>query len=271
MIPYVKKIIKVFFILIFISTISCASYCQFVKIANRVIVAGYVFDDKTSEPLPYVNVYVKKTRIGTITDNDGYFLLSAHIKDTLTFSSLGYDNKYVVLNDTVSDNEKPLIVFMDTKIFELKSVDVIALRRYKQFEYELTNMQLPDDDYTYAQNNFPFRPKDIDYYSRAGASGFGMVFHPISALYNMFSKEGKESQKLYELQQQDFLNKSIDDKLNIPLVMKITGLNHIETNTFIQWCNLSPEFILKMSEYELISYISYRYQEYLLYNKKILR
>ncbi len=240
---------------------------QFVRIADRVIVAGYVFEESTGEPLPYVNVYVKKSRIGTITDTSGYFLLSASINDTIIFSSLGYDKKYVILTDSATDNNKPLVVFMDSKIYELKSVEVIALRKYKQLEYEITNMRLPDDDYIYAANNFPFRPADIDYYTRSSTpmSGIGIIFSPITALYDMFSKEGKEKQKLAELQEKDYLNTLIDEKISTALVMKITGLDQEETNMFINWCNFSPDFIMKLTEYDFISVIAYKYKQYKIY------
>jgi len=252
-------------IIIFISAMLMLSEwasAQFIKIADRVIVAGYVFEESNGEPLPYVNVYVKKSRSGTITDTTGYFLLSANINDTIIFSSLGYDKKYVVLTDSAADNTKPLIVFMDTKVYEIKSVEIIALRKYKQLEYEITNMRLPDDDYTYAATNFPFRPADIDYYTRVNAPGFGLVFSPITALYDMFSKEGKEKQKLEELQQKDYLNSIIDEKISAAVVMKITGMNQEEANIFLEWCNFSPDFLLKLTEYDLISVIVYKQKQY---------
>lgn len=237
---------------------------QFVRIADRVIVAGYVFEESTGEPLPYVNVYVKKSRSGTITDTLGYFLLNATINDTIIFSSLGYDRKYVILTDSATDKKEPLIVFMDTKVYEIRSVEVISLRKYKQLEYEITNMRLPDDEFTYAANNFPFRSPDIDYYTRGSTpmQGIGMVFSPITALYDMFSKEGKEKQKLAELQGKDYLNSLIEEKISAALVMKITGLNQSETNAFLEWCNFSPEFVMKLTEYDLVSVIVYKYKLY---------
>lgn len=237
---------------------------QFVKIADRVIIAGYVFEESTGLALPYVNVYVKKTRSGTITDTTGYFLITASMGDTIVFSSLGFDKKYVFVNEDAADNTKPLIVFLDVKIYELQSVEIIALKRYKQLEYEITTMKLPENDYTYAIRNFPLRPSDIDFYTRSSTptSGLGIVFSPITALYDMFSKEGKEKQKLIELQQKDYLNSIIDKKISTALVMQITGLTQEECNIFLNWCNFSPEFLLKLTEYDMISVIVYKYKQY---------
>ena len=36
---------------------------------------GHVLDEKTGEHLPYVNVQVKGTNIGTVTDESGHFFL----------------------------------------------------------------------------------------------------------------------------------------------------------------------------------------------------
>lgn len=237
---------------------------QFLRIADRVIIAGYVFEESNGLPLPYVNVYVKRTRHGTITDTTGYFLLTTGISDTIVFSSLGFDKKYVVVTGEDAENNKPLVVFLDTKIYELRSVEIIALKRYKQLEYDITNMKLPENDYTYAVTNFPFRPSDIDYYTRSSTpiSGLGVVFSPITALYDMFSKEGKEKQKLEELQQKDYLNSIIDEKISTALVMKITGLNQVECNIFLNWCEFSSDFLLKLNEYDLISVIVYKYKQY---------
>lgn len=242
--------------------LSVQTRAQFIKMADRVIVAGFVFEESTGEALAYVNVFIKKTRRGTITDTTGYFILSARINDTLTFSSLGYDRKYVVLTDTAADNMKPLIVFLDTRIYEINSIDIIALKKYKQLEYEITNMRLPSDDYVNAARNFPFRPADIDYYSRVNAPGFGLVFSPISALYDMFSKEGKERQKLEELQQADRLNRIIEEKLNPELIMNITRMSREEVNIFIDWCNFSQGFVARLTEYDLISVIVYKHKQY---------
>lgn len=259
-----KVIFKLVIIFSTILIFNKISVGQFVRIADRVIVAGYVFDESSSQSLPFVNVYVKSTRIGTITDTAGFFLLTAHFGDTLTISCLGYFNKYVVLTDSTADNTKPLIVFLDTRVYELKSVDIIALRRYKQFEHDFTNMKLPEDDYTYASRNFPFKPKDIDFYTRNDMSVAGFVFHPITAMYDLFSKEGKERRKLQELKDKDAQEEFLYERVNIDLIMKITKTTREETNLFLKWCNLSVDFISSLSEYELAKFITQKYDQYLL-------
>lgn len=54
---------------------------------------GHVLDEKTGEHLPFVNVQVKGTNIGTVTDESGhYFLRDMPIgRQTIVFSYIGYE------------------------------------------------------------------------------------------------------------------------------------------------------------------------------------
>lgn len=198
---------------------------QFIRMNNRLVIAGMVVDNDDSSPMAYVNIYVKHTRSGTITDTSGYFILFVNIGDTIVFSSLGYEKLHVVAHDTLGDIARPAYVEMKRMVYQLTSVDIIALRRYQQFKYEVINMKLPEDDYVRAMNNFPIRPAYLDYYTRQGASGFGLVLSPISALYEAFSKEGKERRKLAEIEEQDNFRAMVEQNYNKKVVARVTGLS----------------------------------------------
>ena len=79
---------------------------------------GHVLDEKTGEHLPYVNVQLKGTDIGTVTDETGhYFLKDLPVgKQTVVFSYVGYETL-----------ELPVVTEAD-KTVELKAV----IREYSQ-------------------------------------------------------------------------------------------------------------------------------------------
>jgi len=79
---------------------------------------GHVLDEKTGEHLPYVNVQIKGTNIGTVTDESGhYFLKDLPVgKQTVVFSYVGYETL-----------ELPITVIED-KTLELKA----AIREISQ-------------------------------------------------------------------------------------------------------------------------------------------
>ena len=61
---------------------------------------GHVLDEETGEHLPYVNVQVKGTNIGTVTDESGhYFLKNLPLgKQTIVFSYVGYETAELPVN-----------------------------------------------------------------------------------------------------------------------------------------------------------------------------
>lgn len=62
-----------------------------------VIVKGVVSDK--SEPLPFANVVIKDTEIGTNTDMDGNYIIIAPIGSVLEFSYSGYESKQYKIKD----------------------------------------------------------------------------------------------------------------------------------------------------------------------------
>lgn len=64
----------------------------------QITLAGQVIDSTSREPLPYVNVVVPNSTLGTTTDNDGNFEIEVPEKPRhLSFSFLGYMNKSINL------------------------------------------------------------------------------------------------------------------------------------------------------------------------------
>ena len=86
------------------------TYAQGVTDAHLV---GHVLDEKSGEHLPYVNVQIKGTNIGTVTDESGhYFLKNLPIgKQTVVVSYVGYETEEltVVIKENVTTELKVAI------------------------------------------------------------------------------------------------------------------------------------------------------------------
>src|ERR1041384_183638 len=82
--------LKNFFILIFLC---CSAFI--LNAQNMTRIRGTVKDDKTNEPLPFVNItFVGKPNIGVTTDFDGqYDLQSEWGTDRISFQYLGYEKQ----------------------------------------------------------------------------------------------------------------------------------------------------------------------------------
>ena len=71
--------------------------------AQNVEISGKVADDK-GNPIPGVSVQEKTTKRGTTTDANGLFKLSVKPGTTLVLSSVGFDSKQIVLNNSTTQN-----------------------------------------------------------------------------------------------------------------------------------------------------------------------
>jgi len=90
---------RVVFFALIVSTIAQGKvYAQ-----NRTI-SGTVMAASDDQPIPGVNIMIKGTTLGTITDIDGKFNISAGPTDVLVFSFIGYLNEEVKVGDQTTIN-----------------------------------------------------------------------------------------------------------------------------------------------------------------------
>lgn len=73
---------------------------------------GVILDSKTKDPLSYVDINVLGTNIGTITNNEGEFLLKVpnkYLDKHVVVSLLGYEKKEIPLSEFKKENFKILL------------------------------------------------------------------------------------------------------------------------------------------------------------------
>lgn len=63
------------------------------------VIEGFVTDSITNEPLPYVNIYLKGSNTGVISNDQGHFEISTNTNFTsLQISMMGYNTKNIFVN-----------------------------------------------------------------------------------------------------------------------------------------------------------------------------
>lgn len=88
-------------------------YCH-LAFAQEVTVKGTVTSDLDDFPLPGVNIMIKGTSTGTVTDLEGNYAISVAANDTLRFSFIGYHPQEVAVEGrtrvdiALSENQKQL-------------------------------------------------------------------------------------------------------------------------------------------------------------------
>ena len=95
-------------------------------------IKGVVFDSKTNEPLPYVNILIKGTTNGTITNSNGEFELDEELAGdaVLIISFIGYKNLELKF-DSIA-NRKLVTIFMEEEEIALGEVEVSPDNSYAQ-------------------------------------------------------------------------------------------------------------------------------------------
>jgi hypothetical protein len=89
---------------------------------DQVTVTGIIFDAANGKPLPYVNIHLSGKNIGSVSNNDGYFLFRCPetlLDDSLIISHIGYwsyTNTICELKDTIN------IIELDPEPVELAGV-----------------------------------------------------------------------------------------------------------------------------------------------------
>jgi len=112
---------KIIIILILINLFP-SGYSQLLK--------GIIIDKSNNARISFATVYINGTYIGTYSDKNGNFELdiSKYSSMPLTVSALGYNRETLV--DFVKD--KPLVIYLTPKVFELKEVVINSREQSRQ-------------------------------------------------------------------------------------------------------------------------------------------
>ena len=73
------------------------------KDQNPHIYRRFVADSISGEPLSHINIYAPGIKKGAVTDKNGLFRISVPKGTSLRATSLGYEDKSIVIGDNVAD------------------------------------------------------------------------------------------------------------------------------------------------------------------------
>ncbi len=120
--------------------------------AQQITIKGTVLSATDNEALIGVNVSVDKDQIGTITDIDGNFTLTANSDAVLIFSYIGYDTKQVPVN-----GQSHMIVKLDEASMLLDEVVAVGYRTERKADLTGAVSVVKVDDAMKAAENNPIK------------------------------------------------------------------------------------------------------------------
>lgn len=222
-----------------------------VQAQSFIKVSGSVIDKETKAPVPYVHIYTRSYENGTTTDEQGHFSIIIDRTDTLIFSSVGFDKYRLVLKNIDSRSVYHVIIEMDSKTYELEPVVVNALMSFDEFKKQVLDLNMPTQKEEFSLNIPPGYKLPPEAGDDKILNPSVKVTGPVSALYNLFSKEGKQGNKLEELRRNRRNELIIESKYNLEIIKKVTQLKEDDAKRFMEWCKFEDDYILQTSDYDL--------------------
>ncbi|MBO3271522.1 carboxypeptidase-like regulatory domain-containing protein [Hymenobacter defluvii] len=176
----------------------------------QVRVTGTVSDAETRKPVPRVTVLLQGKGQGVIASDQGDFNLTATARDTLVFQALGYKTQRLVVGNS-GLSQIILQIKLQPASIELQSVEVRQGRPSDAvINRALRNMKRPTPPDNAVKRPAPPKPLfPVDSTAPKSATESASIQNPVSLLYEQFSREGKQRQKMEEIQAQERLQKAL--------------------------------------------------------------
>ncbi len=211
---------------------------------------GVLVNGFDKKPLQGAHIFNLNSVRGTISQNDGSFVIPTKINDTIMFSHLGFQSvKIKITNDLLKGNELEISLY--EKAEQIAEVKVKSIELIGVLEIDAKNV--PKDKYTRIHiNGLPQtyevgKPRQREYNSPVDA-----IFHPIDFVYNLFGKKPKQLKKLKQLKNDSAIREMLDKKANREIMLEYLELSHSELDELLSDCNYSDYFIKKASDIQVI-------------------
>lgn len=115
--------------------------------------SGYVLTPDTLMGIPFVNVSVKGSNKGTISDPSGFFSFAGEAGDTILFSSLGFKRSEYIIPQDLQTNKYSIIKLMAQDELFIDTVTIYPWPTKDMFRQAFLALDLEPSDYDRAMTN----------------------------------------------------------------------------------------------------------------------
>jgi hypothetical protein len=226
------------FLCFFLITIKCFS--------QEKTVAGIIFDKDSKDRIASVSIHNITTGISVYNTLKGEFKIKAKEGDFLIFARQDYHS------DTVKiQSNAPIAIYMERLAIQLNEVTVHDTVLSPEKRLEATKA-----DYTKIYGSLAYK----DYLTSPSSGPAGLS---IDALYNAFSRSGRNAEHLRETIQHDYEQNVVDYRFNRTFVGKITGLKDEKLTSFMFRYRPGYYTTKTASDYQFISMIKANLKRFL--------
>jgi hypothetical protein len=207
----------------------------------RIKITGLVTDDENParqlEDLMIVNL---RTQQGSFGNAGGRFNSSVQKDDTLLIASTGYEFKKICFRDSVFKNEYSISIKLKKLSVQLREIQVFSSRDLEAIEKDIQKLGYNKKDYE--------------------LSGINAIESPITFLYQEFSRRERLKRHNAELVNDEKRRQLLKELLARFVADDIIELSNDDFDHFIDFCNVSEDFMKTSTQYEFMIYIKQKYR-----------
>jgi hypothetical protein len=221
-------------------------------IGQKITIQGLVRDE-FDQPVSNVIIINKQTRSGSFGKSDGSFTIECAKTDTLAITSLGFHTRNICYVDSIASGQFYLKLFLETRTYRFATVEVFAPRDLENIQREIEQLGYNESDYM--------------------LSGINAVQSPITFLYQQFSKKEQSRRLAAQLENEDKKRELLKELFHHYVDYDIITLNNDEFDHFIDYLNVSDDFLKSSSQYDFLIYVKDRFKDYKIQvrQKKVLK
>lgn len=231
------------------------------KVKGKIVIAG------TLTPLESVNIVNLNEVIGTTTNENGEFAITAKTNDTLHLSYLGYKSlKVRVTNDWINFESTATIEMTELALaLEEVVVNQINLTGYLEVDIK----QVPINTNTrysisgLSSTGYESKPSTPSTVTKV----LGAIFNPADFLHNLFGKKPREMRKLRKMKEDDEIRNLLASRFDREMLMALLQVDKVDLDLLISECNYSKDFLRTANDLQILDAISECYEEYKVLNR----
>lgn len=202
-------------------------------------VKGSVSDTTKAQAFYNLMIVNRSTGVGIFGSPDGTFDFKAKEGDEITLSVTGYKITSFIVKGYNCKQSKTVVLSLVT--YESKEVIVKPIKTLEELKKERQELALKET---------------------RTVKGLDVAVSPITALYERFSKIGKSKTLAAKLEHQDDINNVLQELLRLYVSYDVVDLDEAEFVDFIQFLNISEDFLKSASDYQLILFIKDKLEHY---------
>lgn len=226
---------------------------------------GIVVNSADNKPLESVNIVNLNQVIGTTTNSNGEFKISARVNDTLHFSYLGFKSiKVRVTNDWLKfGNSK---IELTELALALEEVVINQLKLTGFLEVDVLQVPEINSNFRYSISGLPSTGYEAGRQT-AVTKILGSIFNPADFLYRMFGEKPNELRKLRKMKEDDEIRNILASRFDREMLTVLLQVDRVDLDEIVRQCNYSKEFIQTANDLQVLDAISECYEEYKLLSR----